>query len=248
MQKAAFLAGAGDRFYARNRARLARAIVRARRDDLLESLRGLPRPPRSVLEIGCSTGWRLDAIRRQSRARCVGIDPSAAAIARGGRMFDRVRLLRGTAEVLPFRDGAFDLVIHGFCLYLCDPQDHFRIAYETDRVLCEGGHLALLDFHPAFPYRNHYRDAPGLYAYKMDYSRMFTWHPAYVSVSLRLLYERGHAGERNEQDERVSVVVLRKALSTAYVTEPWRAAASPPAAAPRGAGRRGATRRTGGAS
>jgi ubiquinone/menaquinone biosynthesis C-methylase UbiE len=38
------------------------------------------------------------------------------------------------ADQLSFGDGAFDILVFSFCLYLCDRDDIFSIAREANRV------------------------------------------------------------------------------------------------------------------
>ena len=40
----------------------------------------------------------------------------------------------GTAEKLPFEENYFDILIFGFCLYLTDSEDLFKISSEAYRV------------------------------------------------------------------------------------------------------------------
>ena len=51
------------------------------------------------------------------------------------KKFPDVKLKIGTAEKLKFEDDKFDLIIFGFCLYLCDREDLIKIVDETNRVL-----------------------------------------------------------------------------------------------------------------
>ena len=53
----------------------------------------------------------------------------------------------GTADQLDFEDKYFDFVIFWFCLYLCDRDDLFQIAKETDRVIKNEGFIIVLDFY-----------------------------------------------------------------------------------------------------
>ena len=75
------------------------------------------------LEIGCGDGTRLAWLKNNLNADCYGIEPSiksvAAACAKG------INVTQGTADILPFADQSFDIVIFGFCLYLCDREDLF---------------------------------------------------------------------------------------------------------------------------
>lgn len=112
--------------------------------------------PESVLEIGCGNGWRLHVLAREYHAKCFGIDPSERAVKDGMSLFPDLLLSQATADAVPHADQFFDLVIFGFCLYLCDRKDLFKIACEVDRVLKDFGKLMILDFYPPFPYRNAY--------------------------------------------------------------------------------------------
>jgi SAM-dependent methyltransferase len=219
-QKDVFRNSEGDRYFTRNREKLTAAEAGAAGDPILESLRRFGVRPRSVLEIGCSNGWRLEALRREAGASCHGLDPSPQAVAEGVAAYPLLSLAVGTADSLPFPDATFDLVIFGFCLYLCDRKDLFRIAAEADRVLAEGGSLAILDFHPPFPYRNPYAHRPGLYSYKMDYSLLFRWSPAYTLVSQAIFVPPG-AADPGAPDDRHAVSLLRKDSHHAYPEAPF---------------------------
>lgn len=216
-QRAEFLAVEGDRWFARNRDALRTADEDA--DPVLLVLADLP-PQRRLLEIGSADGWRLDRIARRWGTECCGVDPSASAIAEGRARYPQLSLMQGTADKLPFAAGAFDTLVFGFCLYLCDPADHFRIAAEADRVLADGGWMIVYDFVPPQPWRNPYSHCAGLYSYKMDYARMFCWHPSYQLHSVS-------RAERDDlpapPDDRIAVTVLQKRSREAFPDNPYRA-------------------------
>ena len=219
-QRDVFSKSEGDNYYQRNKGRLTSADQIAADDPILNSLAALELHPKDILEVGCSNGWRLNECRRIYRAKCFGIDPSAKAIADGAATFGGLDLRPGTADNLAFDNAAFDLVIFGFCLYLCDREDLFKIACEADRVLREKGHIAILDFYPPFAYRNEYQHQAGIYSYKMDYAKMFLWNPFYNLVSRSVLTHSGLA-RIDEPDERLSVVLLRKNVEFAYPKNPF---------------------------
>lgn len=187
---------------------------------IIKILNDIELTPGRMLEIGCSNGFRLNQIREAFNCECFGIDPSVKAIQDGMEKFPSIDLSVGTADELKFEDNSFDTILFGFCLYLCDRKDLFKIACEADRCLRNEGTLILLDFHPPFPYRNQYTYQAGLYSYKMDYAAMFTWNPAYTEV-YKVIYTHTGYALRDVPDERVATVVLRKNESFAYPVEPF---------------------------
>jgi ubiquinone/menaquinone biosynthesis C-methylase UbiE len=208
-QKTAFSEGEGDAWFERNRTKLGVGP-----DEAEQAIAALQIRPQRVLEIGCSNGHRLENLRVRFNAECAGIDPSQQAIAKGRASYPRLSLDIGTADALKFNSAAFDLVIFGFCLYLCDPSDYFRIAAEADRVLANPGWLIVYDFFTALPRRRPYAHRPGLYSHKMEFSRLFTASPAY-----RLLARRycEHSPELTyDPDEAVVIDVLRKDSARAF--------------------------------
>ncbi len=219
-QKEIFLNVEGDNFHERNKARLSELDSLAKNDPVLKNLKQLEVEPTSVLEIGCGEGWRLEIIRREYAAKCYGVEPSAKAVSAGLELFPDLLLKTGTADSLPYDNAAFDLVIFGFCLYLVDRSDLFKVAAEADRVLAEKGQLAIFDFHSPFPYYNDYCHLPGLRAFKMNYSKMFLWHPAYTLQSQLLSSHNGNM-QIDNTDERVSVLLLRKSNEFSYPKNPF---------------------------
>ena len=183
-------------------------------DPLLAAITKSGINPASILETGCANGWRLAALSKSfSRARLAGLDPSAAALAAGQLLCPTADLRQGTADKLPF-EAEFELVIFGFCLYLCDREDLFCIAAEADRVLSDGGVLAIMDFYTDHPVSRPYQHAADLYSYKMNYSRLFAANPAYRYISQQICW---HPNDNNSNpDDRLEVSLLYKQLANAY--------------------------------
>jgi len=213
-QKIEFLSGEGDAWLERNRVTLERGS----NDYLSKLLHSAGARPTSVLEIGCSNGRKLAAICAEFQCRGTGIDPSSRAISEGRALNPNLKLEVASADSLPFEAGAFDLVVFGFCLYLCDRKDLFRIAAEADRCLSDGGMLAITDFMPPFAYRNRYSHREGLFSFKFDYRKLFLWNPSYHECAL-CLGPRGDSGS-SEPDDRVATALLRKDLTTAWPEQP----------------------------
>lgn len=114
-----------------------------------------------VLDIGTGTGGLLrELARRRDRPRSViGVDASAAMLAKVPALPGRWTLARADARRLPFADGAFSVVTATYLLQVVDPATRSQIIGQCRRVLRPGGRLVVVT--PALP-RN--RVARMLYA------------------------------------------------------------------------------------
>jgi ubiquinone/menaquinone biosynthesis C-methylase UbiE len=211
-QRDVFLESEGDAWFMRNASALqARELPES--DPLLTEILALPvaqiGPGTRILEIGCGDGTRLNWLRQHHGFHCHGVEPSARAVA--AAQARGIAAFQGTAERLSFGDAEFDIVVFGFCLYLCDRADLFRIACEADRVLRNSGWLLILDFYSPIPLKREYHHRSGLFSHKMDYRTLFTWNPAYTTYSHKI---RHHVSGSYTDDptEWVATSVLRKVL------------------------------------
>lgn len=214
-QKEVFLQSEGDAWFNRNREGQA-AIKLPDGDPMLREILDVfainqLNSSSKILEIGCGEGRRLAWLKETYGAQCFGIEPSGAAVAiaktRG------LNVYQGLADSLPFENHFFDLVIFGFCLYLCDRDDLFRIASEADRVLHSPGWLAIQDFYSPVPLVRDYHHKAGVKSYKMDYSSLFTWHPDYECL-MRKVQGHGDHGYTDDPNEWVGIFMIRKKHST----------------------------------
>ena len=209
-QKDIFLKSEGDAWFSRNQQTLADQKL-PEDDSLLSEIIEIHNQSGGntlkVLEVGCGDGTRLAWLKNNLNADCYGIEPSAQAVSAACEKGLNVQ--QGTADILPFEDKSYDVLIFGFCLYLCDREDLFRVAQEADRVLRSPGWLMILDFFSPTPFAKEYHHLPGIFSYKMDYRTLFNWHPDYECVSHRL---RGlsDSGYTDEQEEWVTASTLRK--------------------------------------
>ena len=104
-----------------------------------------------VLDVATGTAGVARELVRRTGCRVVGLDPSGEMLGAGRRALqgdplaqDRVRLVRGRAEELPFPDGAFDHLTFTYLLrYVDDPE---ATMHELTRVLKPGGTMASLEF------------------------------------------------------------------------------------------------------
>lgn len=94
-----------------------------------------------TLDLGTGTGRNLPLL--PAGARAVGVDPYVWNLRRARRRAPGVALVRARGEALPFKDGAFDVVLSG--LVLCSVDDPAAALGELRRVLRPGGALRLLE-------------------------------------------------------------------------------------------------------
>ena len=216
-QKEVFLATEGNAYYTRNMQSYATRDL-SEEDRVLNCIRSLPLTNDAgdkvtALEIGCGQGHRLAWMQQYLGLACSGIDPSGAAIEVAKS--NGVDARQGTAESLPFGDSSFDLVIFGFCLYVCDRTDLFQIAAEANRVLKDPGWLIINDFYAPTPIKRPYHHHPDLSTFKMDYSNLFTCHPGYSCY----FHEIRHHSTRDWTDdaqEWMAVTLLRKNMASSF--------------------------------
>jgi ubiquinone/menaquinone biosynthesis C-methylase UbiE len=175
-QAQVFLDSEGDRWFERNAAKLGK------HDPVSAAIEHLRIKPENVLEIGSSNGWRLAALRDKYGCSVMGLDPSHAASEDAKKR--KVSVQTATAAAMPLRSHAYDLVIYGFCLYLTDPEDWFRIAMEGDRVLADGGYLIVHDFDltNARPFARRYEHCPDVLSYHVDFAQLWLAHPWYHRI------------------------------------------------------------------
>ena len=210
-QRQAFLEGEGDAWFQRNYQSDADHIASwSSRDPLVGLLENLPLPrgqETSVFEVGCGQGLRLAHLNSSKGWSVAGLDPSEKAIA--AVTAAGYRGVVGTAETLLLPDRSVDLLIYGFCLYLCDRDDLFRIAAEAHRVLKPQSWLAILDFWYPHQRVNAYHHRSGIESYKDDLPGMFSWHPSYVITDHCLRHHSSRAYTDDPQ-EWIAATLLRR--------------------------------------
>jgi len=208
-QKEIFLKSEGNAWFNRNKDKLDKRKFPDDDSLLMEYMELLPSLGKDIkiLEIGCGNGNRLAWLKNKTGADCYGVEPSFDAVEEANERGLYVK--QGSADDLAFDDREFDVVIFGFCLYLCDREDLFKIAKEADRVLKSPGWLLITDFYSSTTLKCEYHHKEGLYSYKMDYRNLFSWHPAYECMTHKV---RHHVENKYTADENewVAVSVLRK--------------------------------------
>lgn len=195
-QAEVFLAGEGAAWLKRNEKKLP-----PKDDPVLEAIKTYKIEPSNVLEVGCANGWRLDLLNEEYGCNVWGVDPAEQS---QGSDY----ILQGTAVDFGgyFSEGEIDLLVYGWCLYLCDPEDYFDIAGAGDYVLQDDGFLVVYDFCTETPYKVPYKHKKGLFSHHYDFSKLWLSHPAYS------LYGR------TVQDE-TCVTILKKNTKKAFPVE-----------------------------
>jgi demethylmenaquinone methyltransferase/2-methoxy-6-polyprenyl-1,4-benzoquinol methylase len=108
-----------------------------------------PEPGQRILDVATGTGMVAEEILGRADCHVVGIDQSAEMLAGARARFarrgnDRVELLQGVAEQLPFADASFDgLSVTYLLRYVDDPA---TTVAELARVVRPGGRVSSLEF------------------------------------------------------------------------------------------------------
>jgi demethylmenaquinone methyltransferase/2-methoxy-6-polyprenyl-1,4-benzoquinol methylase len=109
------------------------------------------RPADRILDVATGTGMVATALVRRYGCSVIGLDQSPemlsgarAKLDADPRLAERIELVRGEAESLPFADGEFDHLTFTYLLrYVDDPGATLR---ELARVVRPGGRIASLEF------------------------------------------------------------------------------------------------------
>jgi ubiquinone/menaquinone biosynthesis C-methylase UbiE len=218
-QKKYFLEEEANRWYERNLEKI-RSYDRSG-DEIISLLKKYNTPFSSVLEIGCSEGYRLDGILQEfGNLKACGVDPSLKALEAGRKKYTSINLHYGTADNLDmFEDASFDVLIMGFVLYVVDRGLLLKAMSEADRVLKNNGTLVILDFFSEKATRRKYHHISEIeaYSYKQRYDEMFTATKLYHLLH-RSTYDHTTMKENSAAtfQELVSLSVLKKDIEASY--------------------------------
>jgi ubiquinone/menaquinone biosynthesis C-methylase UbiE len=134
----------------------AETAVSALEDHIVGSL-AIATAGRTLLDVGCGTGRRLQATDARS---AVGVDYTPAMLSHAARGHT---LAAADVRALPFADGSFDVI---WCRLVIGHVREIGRAYaELARVCRPGGHVVVTDFHPdasAAGHRRTFRDDAGV--------------------------------------------------------------------------------------
>jgi ubiquinone/menaquinone biosynthesis C-methylase UbiE len=200
-----FLINEADEYYKRNRDKK----INFKNDFLCKAiendLKKIKTKKINFLEIGCGDAQRLFYLKEKfPHINFFGIDPSKEAIKSKKKI--NIKLLRSTAEKLPFRNSFFDIIVYGFCLYLVDDQDLIKVVSEADRVTKRKSLIVIYDFYKKKLIYRKYKHKRKIYIRKMDYSKMFSWLPGYKILKFQKKLYPG------KKDDFLSLVKIKKEI------------------------------------
>ena len=208
IQKNIFLNDEGNNWFLRNQEALNQKNFES--DYVCSFIKNLSVTKGStILEVGCSAGNRLMYLTSLGYD-CIGIEPSLSAVAEAKSK--GLNIIQSTADNLIIVNDSVDVLIFGFCLYLVDPSDYFKIASEAYRVLKNNGLIIINDFSPKMIYKKAYSHKKGVFSYNYDFVHLFLVHPHMVLLS-KVMETHNHSQEDvYNQDEWVQISVIRKQM------------------------------------
>lgn len=210
-QKSVFLNGEGDAFFQRNKKQMEeKKGIYPWVEIFTDFMNRMKVQGGQLLEIGACYGRNLKHFKDEFGLKCYGIEPSVEAVNYGNEIYkDEIYLSQGTADVLPYEDEAFDIVILGFCMFFVDRKDLMRSVAEADRVLKGNGYLIITDFDTKMAFKRENIHNPNVWTYKMQYSDLFLANPQYFLVEKKN-YSIGSGLFCEDIQERMTLDILYK--------------------------------------
>lgn len=214
-QENIFIKSESDSWFSRNKDLI---VADKRTDHVLKLMEMYQLKPKKVLEVGASNGFRLDQIAQITGATCIGVEPSAKAVADGNKRYKEITMKRGTASEIPLKE-KFDLVIVNLVLHWVSREKLLLAISEIDRCVKDGGYLIVGDFDPDFPTKTKYHHLPKeeIYTYKLDYAGLFSASALYREVGTLTYHHDTHQyNPDTSANDRGVVTLLRKSLDEFY--------------------------------
>ncbi|HEY2044672.1 MAG TPA: class I SAM-dependent methyltransferase [Jatrophihabitans sp.] len=120
------------------------------RSAMVDAIAGMDPPPHQVLDVATGTAGVALLLDQRLAAQVTGVDITEKMLRRGRSRVavrgkaDRIQLLVGRAEALPFADNTFDALTFTYLMrYVADPAATMA---ELARVVRPGGQIANLEF------------------------------------------------------------------------------------------------------
>lgn len=203
----------GDAWYKRNFLTMNKNLFK--KDNLLSELEKIIRKYKkkkiNILEIGCSHGRVLNYLKvKFPQVNVFGLEPSKIAIK--NKLSNKLHIKHGTARKIPFVNKKFDLLIFGASLNYCDSKDLMSIANEANRVTKSEAYIAIEDWYSKNTEYSKYEHQKAMFVRKMNYSKIFLWHPFYSLVVRRVFkYKKGKVLKKHQHLSNLwSIFILKK--------------------------------------
>lgn len=218
-QKESFLNYEADAWFERNSTVIMN--YNSNEDKVIDLFKNYNFEKSTILEIGSSAGYRLNAIKNKyPDASVFGLEPSEKAINYGKLNFPEVNFKNGTADDLSdFEDASFDVVIVGFVFYVIDRIILFKVISEIDRVLKNNGVIVIIDFFSETSLKNSYQhiDEFEAYSYKQNYEDIFISSRLYYSLDKSTYsHTSKELDASNDYYDKYSISLLKKDINSSY--------------------------------
>lgn len=191
------------------------------RDRVITLIKEYNLDPKKVLEIGCSAGYRLNAINSIFKD-CVtyGVEPSDKAIEYGKDNYPNVNFIHGTADdLMVFDKESIDIVIVGFVFYVIDRSILLKVIAEIDRVLRNGGILIIVDFFSESSLKNVYHHIKDFkaFSFKQNYDEVFTSSKLYYLLDRSTWNHSEKVLDATDNYyDKYSISLLKKDINASY--------------------------------
>jgi ubiquinone/menaquinone biosynthesis C-methylase UbiE len=163
---------------------------------------------RTALDIGCGAG--VSTIALAPYVACItGFDPYSVMLRHAKASFPEATFVQGSAEALPLKSHAYDMVTAAGSLSYVNP--HSALA-EISRVLVPSGYLAVYDFATGLPSI----EEPLAGTCFKTFEQAFPWPPGYA-LDLRALPYLNHGLRLLTCEEFVLVIEMSQTQYTRYV-------------------------------
>jgi SAM-dependent methyltransferase len=173
---------------------------------------------KSVLEIGCATGIKLNQYQQILNSKInYGIDLSSKAIKLGRKKYKNLKLLKLSSLEINKIKQEFDLIICGFFLYLLDREEIFNQFNLIYKKLKADGYLIIHDFDPLFKHTNTSMHNNKLKSFKMSYDNFLEESGLFKTVyKIRNDFNQANANDKNLFKSKDTAITLYKKINFIY--------------------------------
>lgn len=218
-QEEVFLSSEADEWYKRNASNL---LSKSKSEDriylAIKKHYPLEMQGKEVLEIGCANGYRLSWLKTDLGASIVGVEPSGLAVldSRDRYKFSENEIRVDTARsFFVDNESKFDCIIFGHSLYLIDPEDYVEVIHGAMKALNPNGVICIYDFYSQ-PQSQGYHHKPGIQSYKMQFDKIFTWHPQFKLIYQEIETHNGASSLGNPKEDCALSVIKKVEVSFAF--------------------------------